>query len=220
MDSERVVQRWDDETVLIDLGGLTRVKPRRSLGPALVLAVFTLLTCAGLAMSGSGSRSATASRAEQGAARASTSPAGRSGPDPGPPTSVGSMRVSDAGRSRPASVAVGARAIRTSGGSWTLRLTGVADPAVGSIEVAVRIGAVVVATGVGRIDPPVTLAAADGPSGPILAPWSAELAIAPDQDARTGDAVAIVDVRWLVGSRHDVGVTELVVSLGDGRASD
>jgi hypothetical protein len=222
MNSDRIVQRWDDDVVLIDLGGsaLTRIAPRRPAGPALVLAVFTMVTCAGLTLSTNDSRVADGSAPDHPARDGAVSPGAISDSDPRPGSSAtdSSMR-SGLGPSGGGLVGAGARAIRGVDGALTIRVSGVAQPGVTAIDVRVRIGGSVVGFGAGRVDPTVAIGA-DGGFADELAPWSADIPLTSEPSGGGDDSVATVEVRWFTGADGSAGVRGLVVTLGDGRASD
>ncbi len=138
------------------------------------------------------------------------------------PAIPSTVPMSGSGRTGSASglVAAGARAIRASDGTWTIRVSGVAERGVTAIEVLVRIGGSVAGHGMGRVDSAVALPVDDGRISGALAPWSADIPLARDQSTQGGDSVAIIDVRWLTESAHPAGETGLVVTLGDGRATE
>jgi hypothetical protein len=217
MHAEMVIQRWEDDAVLIDLGApvVARVEPRRSVWPALVLAGFTLLTGAGLATSTNGSGSG--GRATGPGATSATTTSRVAGGAPGA-TSPEPLAPAAPDRTTVGSVAARARAVRTPDGHWTIRASGVADRDVTSIGVRVLVGGAVAGQAAGRLDPPVPLQLVDGRSAGDVAPWSVDIPLAADGSAQAGDAVATVEVRWAGESGSSDDVAELVVRLGDGRA--
>jgi hypothetical protein len=218
MPHETVVQRWDDDTVLVDLGGpeVAPVEPRPSVWPALALAVFTLLTGAGLAMSTQGSRPGDHGVRPAADSSATTSEANDRRPraaPPGPPTPA------ELAGSFDGPVAAQARAVRAADGHWAIRLSGIAARDVASIEVRVLVGGAVVGQAAGRIDPAVALDPVDGRPAGDIAPWSADIPLATKGTIAGGDAVATVEVQWSAGSERSGTVAGLVVTLGDGRAA-
>jgi hypothetical protein len=211
-----VIQPWDDEVVMIDLGGadLAGVESRRSVLPALALAVFTLLTGAGLAVSTNGSGTG------DGAAQPGAMSATRSAPaDRWPRASSAEPRTSPhpvGSTARP--VAAGARAVLATDGHWLVRVSGVAATGVTAIEARVLVGRVVVGEGAVRIDPAVSLGPVGGAAAGDVAPWSADLRLAAGPMA-PDDAVATVEIHWTAGSGRSDDVASLVLTLGDGRAA-
>lgn len=219
---ETVVQRWDDEAVLVDLGGpeVARVQPRPSIWPALLLAVFTLLTGAGLAMSTTAPRPGDHTVGPGTASPAATPEAigRRPGLAPPEPGTSAEMPGPPAGATAGPVVAE-ARAVRASG-HWTIRVSGAAAGGVTSIDVRVLVGAMVVGGGTVKLDPAASLDRVDGRSGGDVAPWFADIPLASNRTMGGGDAVATVEVRWLAGPDRSGTAASLVVTLGDGRAAD
>lgn len=216
MHAETVIQRWDDDAVLIDLGGsdVARVQPSRSVWPALVLAVFTLLTGAGLAMSTHGSQSG--DRATGPVIASATTPRTAGGATPA--TSPEPMSPAE-----PDGASVGptaARAGRTADGRWTIRVSGVAGLSVTSIDVRVLVMGMVVGQTTARIDPAVSLAPVQGARAASVAPWSADFVFNWPRPITAGDAVATVEIRCTGESGPARDVAGLVVTLGDGRATE
>ena len=221
MPHETVVQRWDDEAVLVDLGGpeVARVQPRPSIWPALLLAVFTLLTGAGLAMSTTALRPGDHAVGPGAASPATSGAVGRrprvGSPGPGTPAEIaGPPAGASAGP-----VVAEARAVRA-GGHWTIRVSGAAARGVTSIDVRVLVGGMVVGGGTGRLDPAASIDRVDGRSGGDGALWFADIPLASHRTMLGGDAVATVEVRWLAGPDRSGTAAGLVVTLGDGRAAD
>jgi hypothetical protein len=214
MSAETVIQRWDDDAVLINLDPpiVARVRARRSVWPALVLAVFTGLTGAGLAISNDAPPSAA------GRLDASERP---------PPIAVDAVGHKATRSSIPAetvapsagpsaSVLATARVVHVTGHRSVIRIAGIAAPGVERVDVVVAPRGHPLGRAIARIDSAVSFP--DSATGGSVAPWAVEVEL-PDAETDVRDGVVTVEIRWRGSSGQSGATAVLVVTLGDGRSA-
>lgn len=202
-----------DEAVLIefDAGPVERLDRPSSPWTALVIALFTALTCLGLGASVVLPRpieAAPSQRPEQPGRAAA----------PSPTTPSGSAGGAD--RQRPARaipVDATARTATVADGGRIVRIAGQAAVTVGSLDVTLRLAGRIVAGASVPVASEATLTAGAGPSGVGAAPWSVDLDLPSLSDAEIRDGVATVGVGWPASPAGPAGEVVLVINLGDGR---
>ncbi|MEO5941208.1 MAG: hypothetical protein ABIZ72_09420 [Candidatus Limnocylindrales bacterium] len=202
-----------EETVLIelDVARVGRVDRPPSRWTALVIALFTALTCLGLGASVVLPRPiepAPSQRSEQ--------------PGDGDPWASPSGLVAGADERVPPSaipVEAMARVAAVADGGWIVRIAGQASVTVGSLDVTLVLAGRPVAGATVVVSSEATLAAATGPTGVGAAPWSVDLALPSLGDAEIGDGVATIEISWPASPAGPAGAMVLVVSLGDSRGS-
>lgn len=202
-----------DEAVLIELevGRVGRVDRPSSPWTALLIALFTALTCLGLG----------ATVLLPGPVESAPSQVPERAGQPGtslPATPSVSVASADR-RHPPAGVAVeaSARIVTVANGSRVVRIAGQAAVTVRSLDVTLILAARTAAGAKVAIASEATLIAAIGPSGVGAAPWSVDFTLPMRATAGTLDAVATVQVGWPASPAGPAGALDLVVNLGDGR---
>lgn len=201
------------EAVLIefDAGPVERLDRPSSPWTALVIALFTALTCLGLGASVVLPRpleSAPSGREEQ-LDRAATPP---------PTSPSGSEGRGDRGQpARAIPVEATARVATGADGARVVRVAGQAAVTVPSLEVTLVRGGRTVAGATIPVASEATLSSTIGTTGVGAAPWSIDLALPSLGDADVRDGVAKVEVGWPASPAGPAGALVLVVTLGDGR---
>lgn len=202
-----------DEAVLIefDAGPVERLDRPSSPWTALVIALFTALTCLGLGASVVLPRpieSAPSGRAEQ-PGRAAT---------PWPTTPSRSATLADARQPLPTTpIDATARVATVANGGRIVRIAGQAAVTIRSMDVTLVLAGRTIAGARVTVPSEATLMAGMGTSGVGAAPWSIDLALPSLGAAEVDDGVATVEVGWPASPAGPTGALVLVVSLGDGR---
>lgn len=201
------------ETILIELevGRVERVDRPSSPWTALVIALFTALTCLGLGAT------VVLPRPIESAPSQLPERAGQPG-TPLPATPSG-LVVSTDRRQPPRAIPVeaSARIVTVADGSRIVRIAGQAAVTIRSLDVTLVLAGRTLAGAMVAVASEATLTAATGPSGVGAAPWSVDLPLPTLGTAAIRDAVATVEVGWPASPAGPAGALVLVVSLGDGR---
>lgn len=199
------------ETILIEFE-VERVERLDRPSPpwtALVIALFTALTCLGLG-------------ASVVLPRAIESAPSQLSEQPGQPaiallTTPSGLVASDRHQPSPAAVEASARVVTLADGGRIVRIAGQAAVTVRSLDVRLVLVGRTVAGATVAVASEATLTATTGPSGVGAAPWSIDLVLPTLGIAGIDDAVATVEVGWPASPAGPAGAVVLVVTLGDGR---
>ena len=193
-----------------DVGQVERLDRPSSSWTALVIALFTALTCLGLGAS------VVLPRAVESAPRQPSERPGDGSPLPTTPS--GLVASADRPHMRPATPVEAIARIATVGdGGRIVRIAGQAAVTVRSLNVTLALAGRTIAGAAVAVAPEATLTAAMGTSGVGAAPWSVDLALPSLGDAGIHDDAATVEVSWPPSPAGPAGALALVVSLGDGR---
>lgn len=195
----------------LDVGRLERRDRPSSPWTALVIGLFTALTCLGLGAS------VVQPRPIQSTSGSSDERLGQPGTS-GPTSPSGPTAGSERRQPPPATPVEAMIRVGTVGdGGRIVRVAGQAAVTVRSLDVTLIVAGRSVAGATVAVPSEATLIVAMSPSGVGAAPWSADLAMPASGTDRIGDAVATVEVAWPWSPAGPAGTLVLVVSLGDGR---
>ena len=195
-----------DGAILIDLTPpeAERVQPKRARWTAVLIALFTALTCGGLA-----SQTIVPRLIDRAADR-------DSGAVP-PPSAVGAPRPPAVPEHVTAALSpvIVARAELRVAGEPRVRIAGTALVTVRTIEVTVTVAGRSVGRAVVGVDPDASTVNEESAVG--RAAWQVDVPLPAGTGSISGDGVATANVRWVASPAGPGGSTDWVIRLGDGR---
>ncbi len=199
-----------DEAILVELLRTEpeRVRPRQSRWAALAIALFTAMTCAGLASQTIVPRPIDRAADRGAAAVSSVAPVAHGSPPiathasaPAAPAPTAAVRVT--------------RAELLRDGQARVHLAGSATVTVRSLEVTVSVGARIVGSAQVTVDPDATIV--DGTAAVGRALWLVDVPLRPTAGGVASDAVAVAEVRWPASPAGPSGSVTSLIPIADGR---
>jgi hypothetical protein len=204
------------EAILIDLGSFDTqpVRPDRSRWTALLLAMFTGLTCLGLTATAVVprliDRAADRGEPSRPPGPAVSAPSG----DPAPAVSV--IGQASIGMTGPV---VATAHLQTGRDGRVVRVTGAAAALVGKIDVTLRLAGRSVARRGAELDAGAAIPATIGTAQVGIVSWKVDLPLSDPAMSDRGDGRALVEISWGPSSLGPAGSAVIVVTVGDGRSS-
>jgi len=192
--------------ILIDLTPpeAERLQPKHARWTAVLIALFTALTCGGLA-----SQTIVPSLIDRAADR-------NSGSVPTPAAVVAPLPAALPKRVNIApSAVIVARAELRVGRDTRVRIAGTAVVTVRTIEVTVTVAGRSVGHSVVAVDPDASTVNEESAVG--RAAWQVDVPLAAGTGSIARDGIAMANVRWVASSAGPAGSTNCVIRLGDGR---
>lgn len=195
-----------DEAIVLELTRTDpeRVHPRGSRWTALAIAVFTAMTCAGLA-----SQTVVPRLIDRAADRGET--AATSVAPVAPPSAVPAFLAAPA----PAPAVTVTRAEIARGAPFRVHLAGTATVTVPSLAVTLTVGGR--AVGTARVIVAADATIADDTAAVGRALWLVDVPVSSTVAGESHDAVAVAEIRWPSSSAGPPGSVTSFISIGDGR---
>ena len=213
---EQPVELSGSEAILIDLWSFDTqpVRPDRSRWTALLLAVFTGLTCLGLTATAVVPRliDRAADRGDPSRPPGPAVSAASGAPAPAVPV-IGQPSIGMAGP------VVATAHLQTGRDGRVVRVTGAAAAPVGKIDVTLRLAGRSVARRGAALAAGAAIPAMIGTAQVGIVSWTVDLPLFERAISDRGDGRAIVEISWGPSSFGPGGSAVIVVTVGDGRSS-